>query len=199
MRLYHFLSANFALDDIEKRRIKISEIDQLNDPFELWCVPQDDQRLREALRGFKKEMGERYGMLCFRTGGQDANPMMASDAQPSGFEGGLFDLPFFALVLRHPQGRRVWALRGAPTITEVESGRLALPNVLPAGARNRLRGMFLCHRLPADGTILTPHGGSAFSSTKRCNAGGHVKLTDHCVEFFPEKRERFSVGCNRSG
>src|SRR5260370_40634349 len=94
MRLYHFLSANFALDDIDKRRIKISEIDQLNDPFELWCVPQDDQRLREALRGFKKEMGERYGMLCFRTGGQDANPMMASDAQPSGFEGGVFDLLF---------------------------------------------------------------------------------------------------------
>jgi hypothetical protein len=43
MRVYHFLPANFALDDIEKRRIKISEIDQLNDPFELWCVNQKDK------------------------------------------------------------------------------------------------------------------------------------------------------------
>src|SRR5258708_33644426 len=65
MRVYHFLPANCALDDIEKRRVKISEIDQLNDPFELWCVAQQDRRLREALRGFKKEMEQRYGLICF--------------------------------------------------------------------------------------------------------------------------------------
>ena len=34
MRAYHFLPAQWALDDIVKRRIKISEIDQTNDPFE---------------------------------------------------------------------------------------------------------------------------------------------------------------------
>ena len=44
-----------------------------------------------------------------------------------------------------------------PLRPEVESGRLTLPDVLPARARNRLRGIFLCHRLPADGTILAPH------------------------------------------
>src|SRR3989442_6527859 len=40
-------------------------------------------------------------------------------------------------------------------------------------------------------------------STNRLHAGGHVKLTNHCVEFFPplkrcEERERFSVSCYRS-
>ena len=65
MRVYHFLPANFALDDIEQRRIKISEIDQINDPFELWCVYQKDKRLRIALRDYKEEMSSRYGMLCF--------------------------------------------------------------------------------------------------------------------------------------
>jgi|SRR6267143_3161473 len=65
MRVYHFLPANWALHDIEKRRIKISEIDQLNDPFELWCVAQRDRRLREALRGFKKQLAERFGVICF--------------------------------------------------------------------------------------------------------------------------------------
>jgi hypothetical protein len=65
MRVYHFLPAKWALDDIAKRRIKISEIDQLNDPFELWCVDQKDQRLREVLRGFKKETGEKFGLICF--------------------------------------------------------------------------------------------------------------------------------------
>ena len=54
MRVYHFLPAIYALDDIEKRHLKISELDQLNDPFELWCVSQEDRRLRESLLGFKK-------------------------------------------------------------------------------------------------------------------------------------------------
>ena len=65
MRVYHFLPAVHALEDIRKKRIKISEIDQLNDPFELWCVSQDDQQLRPALRKYKKEMGERFGLICF--------------------------------------------------------------------------------------------------------------------------------------
>jgi hypothetical protein len=65
VRVYHFLPTDYALEDIEKRRIKISEIDQLNDPFELWCVSQKDKQLRAALRGYKKEMSAHYGVLCF--------------------------------------------------------------------------------------------------------------------------------------
>jgi hypothetical protein len=65
MRVYHFLLTVHALDDIEKKRIKISEIDQLNDPFELWCVSQEDRELRPALRQYKKEMSERFGPICF--------------------------------------------------------------------------------------------------------------------------------------
>jgi hypothetical protein len=65
MRVYHFLPAIHAMDDIRRKRIKISEIDQLNDPFELWCVSQEDPQLRVALRGYKKEMTERFGMICF--------------------------------------------------------------------------------------------------------------------------------------
>jgi len=65
MRVYHFLPLVHALDDIERKRIKISEIDQLNDPFELWCVSQDDRELRVALRRYKQEMSRRFGLICF--------------------------------------------------------------------------------------------------------------------------------------
>jgi hypothetical protein len=65
MRVYYLLPQKWALDDIEKRRIKISEIDQLNDPFELWCVSQRHPRLRASLRNFKNVMGKNYGMICF--------------------------------------------------------------------------------------------------------------------------------------
>ena len=47
MHAYHFLPAAYALDDIAKQRIKISEIDQTNDPFELWCVSQPTRSLRD--------------------------------------------------------------------------------------------------------------------------------------------------------
>src|SRR5882762_11614527 len=54
-------------------------------------------------------------------------------------------------------GTKIASGKCAGNHRSIESGRLALPDVLPARARNRLRGMFLCHRLPADGTIFTPH------------------------------------------
>ena len=65
VRLYHFLSADHALDDIAQKRLKISQIQQLNDPFELWCVYQKDRRLRDALRAYKDQMATRFGVLCF--------------------------------------------------------------------------------------------------------------------------------------
>ena len=65
MRVYHFLSAKNALDDLRRSQVKLSEIDSLNDPFELWCSAQGDRRIRAALHGWKKHMVARYGMLCF--------------------------------------------------------------------------------------------------------------------------------------
>jgi hypothetical protein len=35
MRLYHYLEANWALDDIRRRRLKVSYIPNMNDPYEL--------------------------------------------------------------------------------------------------------------------------------------------------------------------
>jgi len=65
IRVYHFLSTKNALDDLAHRRMKISEIDKLNDPFELWCVAQSDPRLRAGLSRYKAQMSRRFGMVCF--------------------------------------------------------------------------------------------------------------------------------------
>jgi hypothetical protein len=76
MRLYHFLKEKDALDDLTKRRIKLSEIDNLNDPFELWCPEQRDPQMRRALRKWKKDMSGKYGLLCFCATWQ--NPLLWS-------------------------------------------------------------------------------------------------------------------------
>jgi hypothetical protein len=76
MRVYHFLSAEYALDDIRRRRLKIATFDTLNDPFELWAVSHPDKEVRVGLRRWKKTMSRRYGVLCFCRSWQ--NPLLWS-------------------------------------------------------------------------------------------------------------------------
>lgn len=65
MRLYHFLKAEHGLSNIEKRRLKISQIDKLNDPFELFGIELSDKELRIAARRTKEQMARDRGILCF--------------------------------------------------------------------------------------------------------------------------------------
>jgi hypothetical protein len=64
-RAYHFVSLCHGLDDLQQQHLKISVLDDLNDPFELWAIAQPDSRLRQALRATKKTMAQQYGVLCF--------------------------------------------------------------------------------------------------------------------------------------
>jgi hypothetical protein len=59
------------------------------------------------------------------------------------------------------------------------AGWLVLPDVLSARAGNRLRGVFLCHWWPANGTIFAPHIGSALPSTNtlQCRRVRHADRT----------------------
>jgi hypothetical protein len=65
MRLYHFLKAEHGLSNIAKRRLKISQLDNLNDPFELFSIELSDRVLRGAARRTKEQMARDRGILCF--------------------------------------------------------------------------------------------------------------------------------------
>ena len=65
MRVYKFLSSEFALKDIREQRIKISEFYDLNDPFELLPVALPDPRDRAALLNMREELGKTRGLLSF--------------------------------------------------------------------------------------------------------------------------------------
>ncbi len=64
-RAYHFVSLQHGLDDLRQRRLKISRLDDLNDPFELWAIAQPDRHVRQALKDTKNEMAQQCGLLCF--------------------------------------------------------------------------------------------------------------------------------------
>ena len=63
-RVYKFLATEWALDDIRRRRIRISEIHDLNDPFELIPFDLSDIEQRKQLLRARDEMARR-GILCF--------------------------------------------------------------------------------------------------------------------------------------
>jgi hypothetical protein len=65
MRLFHFLDAEHGIDDIRRRRLKISLIPDLNDPFELLSIELSDKDLRQAFRLTKERISESGGILCF--------------------------------------------------------------------------------------------------------------------------------------
>jgi len=64
-RAYYFASANYALENIIKRRLKIARLDDLNDPFEFMCADMSDSEIRKAFRETLSGLSERRGILCF--------------------------------------------------------------------------------------------------------------------------------------
>ena len=65
MRLYHYLEAKWALDDIRRRRLKLSKIDDMNDPYEWKCVRALDAPSQWALEQTEKEVVETYSVQCY--------------------------------------------------------------------------------------------------------------------------------------
>ena len=65
MRVYHYLEAKWALDDIRRRRLKLSKIDDMNDPYEWRGVRLDDKVSRSALAGTGEYLKATNGVVCF--------------------------------------------------------------------------------------------------------------------------------------
>jgi hypothetical protein len=65
LRVYKFLGGEHALDDIRRQRIKISEIHDLNDPFELIPCNLSDPIKREAMLSTRDQLSGNRGLVCF--------------------------------------------------------------------------------------------------------------------------------------
>ncbi|HXM22427.1 MAG TPA: DUF2971 domain-containing protein [Terriglobales bacterium] len=71
MRAYKFLDSNFGLKSLREKRLKISTLHDLNDPFELLPYELSDRNLRRALRATRDELATRRGILCFSADWKD--------------------------------------------------------------------------------------------------------------------------------
>jgi len=65
MIVYHFLSPEYGLKDLREKRLKISEIMSLNDPFEFLGVNLSDKGTRKKMKKLKRKFSQSIGILCF--------------------------------------------------------------------------------------------------------------------------------------
>ncbi len=70
VRVYKFTGANYAIECIESGYLKVTTLEELNDPFEL-CPAYDDQTgtsrhlIELHKRTWRQEMGKNYGIISF--------------------------------------------------------------------------------------------------------------------------------------
>ena len=76
MRVYHFRDAKYGLEALSHRRLKISQIEDLNDPFELLGCVLPEKRYRSAFAATKADLSRTRGIICFSRNWQ--NPVLWS-------------------------------------------------------------------------------------------------------------------------
>jgi hypothetical protein len=65
MRVYNLTSGKWALDNLLNLRIKISTIEDLNDPFELQGLQLSNKEYRIAFKRMRQQLHHNRGILCF--------------------------------------------------------------------------------------------------------------------------------------
>jgi hypothetical protein len=71
MRAYKFLNAHFGLKSLYEKRLKISRLDELNDPFEFLPFDLSNRSQRWAARTTRDQIAEKQGILCFSSAWHD--------------------------------------------------------------------------------------------------------------------------------
>lgn len=63
-RLYHFMKGPYAIAAIERRRLRISRIEDLNDAFEFIGIALDNKRDRIHLSSYRRQLDMEQGIIC---------------------------------------------------------------------------------------------------------------------------------------
>lgn len=76
MRLYHFSKAKYAVQNVQKSRLKVSLFGDMNDPFELLAANVQRKRDRRALMDWVEQKASQTGIICLSKSWRD--PVMWS-------------------------------------------------------------------------------------------------------------------------
>lgn len=63
--MFHLIKAEYGLKSLQDKRLRISRILELNDPFEFLSLEMSDRELRQPFMAARQEIARRFGLLCF--------------------------------------------------------------------------------------------------------------------------------------
>jgi hypothetical protein len=64
-RVYHFVNSEYGMQNVQNRRLKISTLLGLNDPFELLSNNIQNKQVRSIFNIAKSVFDKRFGIICF--------------------------------------------------------------------------------------------------------------------------------------
>jgi hypothetical protein len=74
VRVYHFTNMVHAISNLSLRRLKVSRISELNDPFELFAADLLNPKHLKAFSKFRDQLDKTKGFVCFS--GAWRNPLL---------------------------------------------------------------------------------------------------------------------------
>jgi hypothetical protein len=76
VRVFHFLRSEHGLNNLRLGRLKVSQLDDLNDPFECFSADLSERKDRESFMRMKSHLASISELICFSRGW--SNPVMWS-------------------------------------------------------------------------------------------------------------------------
>jgi hypothetical protein len=64
-RVYKFISAEYGIQNLKARRLKVATVDGLNDPFDHYAIDTTDPRIAYAVTATIAEFKRDSGLICF--------------------------------------------------------------------------------------------------------------------------------------
>lgn len=65
VRVYKLLTCEYGLMALKNRRLKISVLDKINDPYELRPFTFRDMAHRMAIEATRRDQSRTHGLMCF--------------------------------------------------------------------------------------------------------------------------------------
>lgn len=65
MKVYHYMKERYGIDALKNKRLKVANLDSLNDPFEYFHMDTQQYVTRVVLKNRKNITRKKFGLLCF--------------------------------------------------------------------------------------------------------------------------------------
>lgn len=126
MKLYYLTSESCAKLILRERRVKISMISELNDPFELLGASIGGKRARKIVQYVQDRISEKFGLLCMSTTWQSPVMWAHYGDKHRGICLG-FDLPDQAAwQVRYTPTRLTNLLSSNPKLSEIDASAIGV-------------------------------------------------------------------------